>query len=685
MQKISKIIPAAVALFFSIQSFAQDSTKTRSLDEVIVTGQYKPQSIKNSVYQVKSISSERIRLSGATNVQQVLNNQLGFRFSNDNTLGITDVQLNGMSGRNVKILLDGMPVLDRFDERVSLSQIDVTTIDHIEIVEGPMSVSYGTDAMGGVINIITKKNYLHKLTLTASAQEETAADEYHPFSYKGVHTQTLNAHYKQSNWNFNAGGSHVDFDGYGGDSYGRNKSWRPKEQWLGNGMIGYGNAKFNVYYRLDGMTETIKDRGTINIDPDIAFAKAVDKKYTTDRYMHQLQGSFRLNKKMDLASAIAYTDYKRATETLVKDFVAHTETPSSLDGSQDVSKLKSFSFKNTLQYQVSPKVSLQPGIDINYEKASGARIIGSPDITDYAFFVSSEIKPTSRIQVRPGIRVEQNSKYNPPPVIPSVNTKFILNKNLDLRLSYGYGFRAPVLRELYFQFVDANHNILGNPNLKAETSNSFNGSLTWTAPVLKNAVFSTVFGSFYNVFENQIVLTNNVNNPTEYSYYNADRTRTTGFSLDNKLNIKNAEFTLGFNYTGYAQTLDATAYKNDSRDFLWTPEINSNIIYRVPGIRTSFGLFYKFIGNKPAFSYETVGTQTGYFITKTGSYNLADFTITSKLHKYLSVSGGIKNIFDVTTVNNSAPAGSVHSSNGALSVNYGRSYFLGLAINFSKH
>ncbi len=87
----------------------QDSAKTQSLSEVIVTGQYKPQSIKNSVYQVRVINQEKIRLTGANNVQQVLNSQLGFRFTSDNTLGTADVELMGMSGRNVKILLDGVP------------------------------------------------------------------------------------------------------------------------------------------------------------------------------------------------------------------------------------------------------------------------------------------------------------------------------------------------------------------------------------------------------------------------------------------------------------------------------------------------------------------------------------------------------------------------------------------------
>jgi len=149
--------------------------------------------------------------------------------------------------------------------------------------------------------------------------------------------------------------------------------------------------------------------------------------------------------------------------------------------SRILSKFNSFVFRTTVQYQVTNKISLQPGIDINREAASGQRISNNPVITDYAAFLSAEIKPTARINIRPGLRFIKNSVYDAPPVIPSINSKISLSKQLDLRLAYAYGFRSPALRELYFYFVDANHNIVGNPNLKAETSNSFNGSLNWAA------------------------------------------------------------------------------------------------------------------------------------------------------------------------------------------------------------
>src|SRR5690349_7413794 len=74
------------------QKAAQDSVSVRvsALQEVVVTGQYQPQSLRKSVYQVRTISADRITRQGATNLTGVLNNELGIRFSNDRTLGTTD-------------------------------------------------------------------------------------------------------------------------------------------------------------------------------------------------------------------------------------------------------------------------------------------------------------------------------------------------------------------------------------------------------------------------------------------------------------------------------------------------------------------------------------------------------------------------------------------------------------------
>jgi outer membrane receptor for ferrienterochelin and colicins len=677
-----KIYISFLLAIVSQSVFAQlDTLKT--LGEVVITGQYKPQSVKNSVYQVRVINSERIRQSGATEIKQVLANQLGFRFSNDNTIGTTDVQLMGMSGRNVKILLDGVPMVDRGDTRESLNQVDVNTIERIEIVEGPMSVSYGSDALAGVINIITKKNEKNNLTVSAKLQEETAGSEYYPFSYKGAHLQNVNIGWNKNSWNFSVGGTHNDQDGFGGDAYGRNKQWKPKEQWLGHTRMGYENRRFNIYYRLDALQENIISRGAINMNT----YKAVDQRYATDRFTHQLQGGWKINSKMQLNGLMAYTDYERRTNTTRHDFEKGTDELTTGLGEQDISKFNSFVYRTTLQYTVAPAFSLQPGIDINRESASGERIEGKPVITDFAAFVSAEIKPNSKINLRPGLRFIHNSVYDAPPVVPSFNAKLILSKTLDLRLAYAYGFRSPALRELYFSFHDVNHDIEGNKNLKAEHSNSFSASLGWTPVKSTGLKYSSTLTGFYNVFNNQIDLALSTTNANLYTYFNINQSKTTGATLNNTLGWKNLSANLGFSYIGYYASVfnDPVYTKADNRDFLWTPEINSNISYNITKLKTKLGLFYKFTGKRPSFVFGEDASGNGIvYVANVTSYHLADFTITSQVHPMITLCGGVKNIFDVTRISNTATGGGMHAVNGAVPISYGRSFFLGLHFQWNK-
>lgn len=678
-----KFYTAGVLMLASITAFSQlDSTKT--LGEVIVTGQYKPQSVKNSVYQVRVISRERIRQSGATNLQQVLNTQLGFRFSNDNTLGTSDVQLMGMSGRNVKILLDGIPMIDRGDTRESLNQVDINSIDRIEIVEGPMSVSYGSDALAGVINIITKKNLTDNFSVTAKAQEETAGNEYYPFAYKGVHIQTIQLVTNHKGWNFGAGGTHNDMDGYGGDVYGRAKQWRPKEQWLANSKAGYSNSVFNIYYRIDCLHETIINKGPINFNN----YKAIDQSYTTDRLTQQLQGDYRLSEKLNLSGVVAYTDYKRKTTTTLHDFEKNSDELTTGEGEQDLSKFNSFLFRTTLIYKASKELSFQPGIDMNLDAASGARIAGKPVITDVAIFVSSEIRPSERVSFRPGLRFIKNSVYNAPPVIPSFNAKIDLSKTLDIRVAYAYGFRAPALRELYFSFHDAIHDIEGNPSLKAEHSNSITGSLSWSPMQAIDRRFTSILTGFFNEFNNQIDLALNSNsNPPSYTYVNINKSKTAGGTWENKGHWKNLDASLGFSYIGFYSSPydDKTYLKEDGRDFLWTPEINSSISYAISKWKTKLALFYKYTGTRPAFTFGTNSLgQNIIYVAKTSSFNLADFTISTGINKCFTIDAGVKNIFNVTEVNNTAIATGIHGSGGPLPISYGRSYFLGLVFQWSN-
>ena len=675
-----------LALLFSTgKVFAQNDSTAKILDEVVVTGQHKPQSLKNSVYKVNIINRQRIALSGATNIQQVLFNQLGLNFSNDNTLGTADIQMIGMSGRNVKILLDGVPLVDRGDTRESLNQVDLNSIDRIELVEGPMSVSYGSDALAGVVNLISKRPSTGGFSVFAKAQEETAGNEYYPLNYKGVHTQSLNLGGSAGIWNFALGGSHNEFDGFGGDGFGRGKSWRPKEQWLGNGRIGIRLKQLDLYYKLDGLHEDISNRMAMNPNT----YEAISQYYISKRYLHQLQNNWTIRNNLQLNSILAYTDYSRHTKTIKHQFADGTNSLSNEPGSQDKSTFNNFTFRNLLNYQCSPGISFQPGVEITREKATGARINGTPGITDMAFFISSEIKPTKSINLRPGLRFIKNSVYDAPPVIPSVNTKFSLNNNFDLRLAYAYGFRSPALRELYFNFVDANHIIVGNPHLKAEHSNSFNGSLSYTLPNLKDGYQNVIsLSGFYNSFNNLINYANSPTSTDTTITVNIDKYKTTGFIIEDKLKSKNLVASIGFSYIGrYNLLADATAFKADHLpQFMWTPEINANLFYAFSKVGTTVALFYKFSGKKPG--YEAVmNNSTGaqeIHVTHIEGCHIADFTVNQKLFSQFNLSAGIKNIFNVTQLTNTStnPDG-VHNTGSAIPMSYGRSYFIGLTFHWS--
>lgn len=669
------------------QKAVQDSVPVRvsALQEVVVTGQYQPQSLRKSVYQVRTISADRITRQGATNLTGVLNNELGIRFSNDRTLGTTDIELMGMSGRNVKILLDGVPLVDRGDTRESLNQIDVHTIERVEIVEGPMSVSYGSDALAGVINIITKKGGKSRFSISAGVQEESAGNEYEPGINKGVHNQYLNLGWQKNNWTLSAGGAHNDFGGWkeGRDSLADKREWHPKEQWLGNARVGYRNNKINTWYRLDALTETISSMGSVFQTTNTAR----DQNYYSHRYLHQVQAEYNMSERLQWNALAAYTDYSRRTQTSILDLNTGRKTLSLGDGEQDRATFNSLVARITAQYKISEQLSLQPGLDLNRESAKGARISGSPAITDFAVFASAEWRPVTGINIRPGLRFIRNSVYDAPPVVPSVNTKFDLGKDFDLRVAYARGFRSPALRELYFYFFDASHSIKGNTNLKAEYSNSFSGSLTWHPELKKELKFKATVGAFYNEFRNQINYGADASVPDVLTYINIDRFKTTGGTLSSTLNYKAWQLNAGFSMIGrYNNLSDNSNYaKDDLPSFMWSPECNANLLYDIQKIGTKLSLFYKFTGKRPVYQTMVLNGQTVAARAETASFSWADATISKSLGKFITLNGGAKNIFNVTTLSSTVgDTGAAHSTGGDLPLSYGRSWFLGLAFQWNQ-
>lgn len=675
-RKIIPVLPLFVCAAVNAQTETTDTT-SHNLDEVVVTGQYQPQSLKRSVYQVRVINKDRIEKQGATRLQDVLANELNIRFSQDLALGGSDITMMGMSGQNVKILVDGVPLIGRqgTSNEININQIDVNSIQRIEIVEGPMSVMYGADALAGVINIITVKPQANSLSVAAGLHEETVSDEYG--IDKGIHNVYANAGWQKKNWDFSAGLSKNYFGGWQGNAAEHDKQWNPKDQWLGNARVGYRTNKMNIYYRLDGLNETIKNPG------EFVNNEALNQKYISNRLMHQVQSNVSFNPKLSLQAIASYTNYSRKTQTTTEDKLTGREVLSLGAGQQDEIKFNGGMFRGNLLYKISDKVALQPGVDINIESGSGERIgTETKHISDYAFFITSEITPVKAISIRPGIRVVRNSVYQAPPVIPSINTKFALSEKFDLRLSYARGFRAPSLRELYFTFFDASHSIEGNPNLEAELSNSFTGSFNMNLISNKSFRFTSVLGGFYNDINNLIDYAQKADDPTITTYINVANYKTTGVTLNNTITVKQLTFTAGFAYTGrYNQYREAD---KTLPEFKWSAELNSNISYNFTKIGLDVNLYYKYTGKLPYYEIATVDNQQVIRLAQTEGWQWADFTANKKIGKMFTINAGIRNLFNVVQVNNTALASGAHTETGARPIGYGRSYFAGIAFKWNN-
>jgi outer membrane receptor for ferrienterochelin and colicins len=670
-----------LGLFMATGLFAQDTTKSKSLDEVVVTGQYKPQSAKNSVYQVRTISKERIQKQGAVNLQTVLNNELNIRFSQDVATGGSDITMMGLKGQNVKILLDGLPMTGRqgTSNEININQIDINTIERIEIVEGPMSVVYGSDALAGVINIITKKAAPEKFTVTARLHEETIGKEYG--IQQGNHNQYASFSTRiKKNWELGGGFGHNYFGGWKDTATDRELVWHKKDQLLANGFLAYHKGKINLRYRIDGLDEVITNPGNF-LSPNQASGDtlAYDQEYLTQRIMHQLQGTYNFNSAFNILLQSSYSNYSRQVFSTTVSKNTGNVRLNTATGAQSVVDFKGFTFRTMANYRLSTVIALQPGVDINLDRGQGEKLKGGNNaIDDYGFFITSEITPSQKINIRPGIRVIKNSVYNAPPLIPSLNTKFALTKDIDLRLAYARGFRSPSLRELYFNFFDANHQIVGNPDLKAETSHSFTGSVNWKKITPNQVAYTTVLGGFYNAVKNLIDYALSPTDPNEFTLLNVSDSRTAGINLNTIAKYKQWNIAIGASYTGFYN--DYSELDETLPAMQWSPEINSTAGYSFSKIGLDVNLFYKFTGKRPYY----VQQNQAFLLSQVKSFSMADFTANKKLGKYIVLNTGIRNLFDVTRINSTTVSNGVHANNGVRSIANGRSFFAGLNFSFSK-
>lgn len=640
------------------------------LNEVVITAQYAANSPEKSVHKIKIIDRKKIDLQGAQNLRDILSNEMNVRISQDNVLG-SSMSLQGISGQNVKILIDGVPVIGRLDGNIDISQINLNNVERIEIIEGPLSVNYGSDALAGTINVITKKSQKRTFSSSLNTYYETC----------GQYNLSGRIGYQKNKITLSLSGGRNYFDGWQkndptlriekkslADSS-RFKDWKPKEQYFGTLYIGRQIKEVQLGYTGDVFFEKITNRGV----PRAPYSEtAFDDYYRTARINHTLSANGKLSKNYNMNVIASYNYFQRTKNTYFKDLTSLNETLSTNRGDQDTTKFKTLMSRASVSYtKDSAAFHFELGYDLNHETGYGIRIKDNKQtISDYAAFGSIEYNPVKSLLIRPGLRYAYNSAYEAP-LIPSLNVRYIL-KDFTFRGSYAKGFRAPSVKDLYFYFVDINHNIVGNENLQAESSNNFSLSTTWQKNK-QQKVYKVELSAFYNQIKNLITLA--LLNGTEYTYANIGNYKTQGLTLNTEFAIKHFKFVVGGSYIGRYNILSET---NNVETYSYSPELRSNLIYEFKKAQLSVALFYKYNGATHAFAMDA---DDKVYQTTIQAYSMADLSITKSFwQKRIGLTLGSKNLFDIQNITGSS-SGSAHSaSSNSLSVGMGRTYFLKLDI-----
>ncbi|MBI3234210.1 MAG: TonB-dependent receptor [Bacteroidetes bacterium] len=627
------------------------------LNGYVITGQTEAKKTENAPQKIIVIDSKKIQQLGAVSLKDVLLNELNFRQNNDQFLGAS-TSIRGISGQNIKILIDGVPINGRENGNIDLSQLVLTNIERIEIIEGPMAVNFGSDALAGVINLITKKNASKKLNGQINTLYESIGrynvDGRLGFSYKKI--------------SYSVSGGRYFFGGWDTLTESRQKLWKPKTQYFIENQLSVkvGKSSF-IRLQLNYYNELLSAKGPLSISPYEAYS--IDQYFKTTRInsIVNFEKKFKNNHQLNIIASAQH--YQRLKNTFYKDHVTLTQSLTPADDEQDTNIFITYMSRGIYNAAVeNKKYQWQLGYEVNHDIALGDKLkTESQKITEVAGFGNIELKPNAKWLLRLGARSVWNSKFGTP-LVPAVNIKYTPTTTFTIRLSYAKGYRTPSLKELYLYFVDQNHRVLGNDQLGKESSNNLN--LDLEKKLNTKAIHTTLNGSlYYNHINNMISLiaTNLLIN--EYTYKNINQYTNLGSTVSIGVKYKDLSVKSGFGIMSIQSQFQNNSFSN------LTHEINTQLTYKIAKIKTDISIFYKYNGKISNYILADDGNSVSVYTIY--GYHWMDLSANkSFLKNHMMVTLGAKNLLNVKNVNTSGNSGGIHTgSSNFASMGYGRTLF----------
>lgn len=533
---LSAGILCALPTFFYAQDSEVDSEKTllpQTLDEVVLTATRTERQLSSLPLPVQIISSETILNTNALRLSEILNEQTGLITVPDFG-GVEGIQLQGLDAQYTLILVNGVPLIGRSAGTLDLNRIALGNIKQIEIVKGASSSLYGSEALGGVINIITE----------APKQGFSGAITHRSSSFE-IHDTNVLLDYKK--------------DRFGMSLF----------------IDRYENGGFDLTGE-DGLN-SLDPYSNFTINPTLTYDFSDDTKLNvTGRIFSQNQDLSILESQGE-ANISEWNTHLRLNHTfnenwqgLVEGYVSRYQADEFLEtangdpiGASDFDQLLARP-EFRLVYKGDKKWTWIHGIGMNHEKLERSDFSETPIFNSPYIYSQWDGYIGDKLNLILGARFDAHNEYKSQ-FSPKFAFRYDLSSPFALKGSVGYGFKVPDFRQLYFNFSNSNvgYTVLGYNAAQAELTelaaqdqianivvqpDVFNDELSPENSIAINLGLdyspnSKIRGSL-NVFRNAIedlidtrVIANKINGQNVFSYFNIDEVITQGLEVEGQWSI----------------------------------------------------------------------------------------------------------------------------------------------------
>ena len=648
-----------------------------NLEEITVTGTRTPHTLKNAPILTQMVTRKEIERIDAITITDILETEVPGLEVGRHGYG-QSISVQGLEPQYTLFLIDGERMAGETGGNIDYSRINAANIEKIEILRGASSALYGSNAMGGVINIITKKPN-NKLEFSANLRyAQTNQDNYDDNNYYEDYEKKF---YKNQDWPNLNGNLSIGF---------RKNSFYSNTFLNFKSLDGYQleDREGLKYHYINADTTIVNEKGTSSINGMMDYT--LTQKFGYDdgkKWAFEIRGNYYKHEEFPInVSNWTHDLYKNYTVggfakyNINKNQKVHFTYNTDIYDKYDVYERRSDSaalnyrngFHNAkLNYTVNigTKHNLFIGIESLFETLetdmfiSDASKLISKSANDEVIVLQDEYQLTNKIQTILGLRTGYHSTFNFH-TSPSVTIKYDL-KPVKLRVNYARGYRSPTLKELYMNWSHLGmFQIVGSTNLEPETNNYFAFSTDYLNT--KRKLNTTLIAS-YNQIENKIdgIWTDE----DTVEYINFDKIKIANIEalvkwrLHNFFNIKG-----GYVYTKQFKDDEVVALSEVSPHAITT---QLEFLYSRGVYRISANLSGKYYSKKNVEGQNDDEDSPLYEQTyeiRYPSYSMWNLTINQQLGKHVTVNLGVKNLFDYTS-----PTVTMNTS-----PSIGRRYFISL-------